>query len=119
MSAAATCLGAGATDFGSWREAAACRGTKLSWFYGGRAERAHGRARCVVCPVAEACFWFALMVEEEVGYHYGIWGGTAAVTRARVAALIGPGYARDRLVAVLDTDGGQQRRQPDTRDDLR
>jgi len=42
------------------------------------------------------------MVEEELGYHNGIWGGTAALTRARVASVIGPGYARRRLGAVLD-----------------
>jgi hypothetical protein len=44
MGAAATGPGAVNTDLGSCREGAACRGTKLSWFYGGHAERAKGRA---------------------------------------------------------------------------
>jgi len=85
----------------TWRDQAACRGVEVAEFFGGRRARARGVARCRVCPVAEVCFWFAVVTEAETGYRFGIWGGASPAVRAQVAWVTGSDHARVRLSTVL------------------
>jgi hypothetical protein len=50
--------------------------------------------------VAEVCFWWAVTVESDLGYRFGIWGGTHPAVRARIAWVTGIDYARARFVAA-------------------
>jgi Transcription factor WhiB len=77
---------------------AACAGVGVGEFFG---PDAAGRRWCRCCAVVECCFWWAVVVESEVGYRFGIWGGATPATRERVAAVAGTSYARVRLVQAL------------------
>ncbi len=85
----------------AWMKEAACRGASLSEFFGKGASRQRGRARCQACPVAEICFWWAVVAEWEAGYHFGLWGGASPVIRAEVTEATTLGHARSRLAAAL------------------
>lgn len=80
----------------AWVEHAACRGVGAAEFFG---SAAGGRKRCRGCPVAEACFWGAIVAEADVGYRFGIWGGATPAVRAQVAWVTGVDYARARFAA--------------------
>lgn len=88
-------------DLWAWMDHAACRGVGCEEFFGRRAVMAKGRARCRVCPVAEICFWWAVVAESDLGYRFGIWGGTTPGLRARTAWVTGVDYARVRFVAEV------------------
>jgi hypothetical protein len=93
-----------------WSCRAACRGVGSAGFFGRRSGVA-ARARCGCCPVAEACLWWAMVVEEDSGYRFGLWGGTTPALRARMAKAAAVGYARGRLRAAMaglaDTTGDE------------
>jgi hypothetical protein len=50
--------------------------------------------------VVEACFWWAIVAESDLGYRFGIWGGATPAVRAQVARVTGVGYARARFAAA-------------------
>lgn len=89
-----------AGDLWAWMDQAACRGAAPAEFFGDPAARARGQARCRGCPVCEVCLWWALAVEAEVGYRFGIWGGLSPALRARIARVTGAAYARARFVTA-------------------
>ncbi|MBJ7610583.1 MAG: WhiB family transcriptional regulator [Candidatus Dormibacteraeota bacterium] len=68
-----------------WRPWAACAHLGPSPFYGRGL-----KDLCADCPASEPCLWAALALEAVVGYHYGIWGGTAALRRQRIVEWFGP-----------------------------
>jgi Transcription factor WhiB len=80
----------------AWVDHAACRGVGPAEFFG---SAAGGCKRCRACPVTEACFWWAIVAEADVGYRFGIWGGATPAVRAQVAWVTGVDYARARLAA--------------------
>jgi hypothetical protein len=82
-----------------WRQFAACRGLGPAAFFDELPR--HALACCARCPVQEICLWYALAIEEEVGYRFGLWAGTTPTVRARIARVTGPGYSRGRLAASL------------------
>jgi hypothetical protein len=84
----------------AWMDDAACHGVGTAEFYGSPAATARGRARCRACPVAEVCFWWAVTAESDLGYRFGIWGGTQPAVRGRIAWVTGIDYARARFVAA-------------------
>lgn len=96
----------------SWRPWAACHDLGPGAFF--------GRARkslCASCPVAEPCLWAALALESILGYHYGIWGGTSAQRRERIAEQLGPVDYRAWYLGVIDRwtpPGPDVHRQPHT-----
>jgi hypothetical protein len=66
-----------------WHPYAACADTGPDGSY----ERpAAARRLCLSCPAAEPCLWAALALEQVLGYRYGVWGGTSAARRDRIAA---------------------------------
>jgi hypothetical protein len=67
-----------------WHPHAACARAGPDGFYDHRPEAA--RRLCSTCPASEPCLWAALALEQVLGYRYGIWGGTSAARRARIAA---------------------------------
>jgi Transcription factor WhiB len=79
----------------AWSDDAACRGVGAEEFFGATAR---GERWCRRCPVVEVCFWSAMVAESDAGYRFGVWGGATPAVRARVAAVTGVGWARDRLV---------------------
>lgn len=79
----------------AWMNDAACRGVGAADFFG---PTAGGGRWCRRCPVVECCFWWAVVVEWDSGYRFGIWGGATPALRDRVGAVAGVGYARARLV---------------------
>jgi WhiB family transcriptional regulator, redox-sensing transcriptional regulator len=87
-------------DLWVWMDHAACRGAGPAEFFGEPAARARGQARCRGCPVREVCLWWALAVEADAGYRFGIWGGLSPAVRARIARVTGAAYARARFVAA-------------------
>jgi WhiB family redox-sensing transcriptional regulator len=70
----------------SWHASAACRGSGISAFVGGRganaAVMARARAICSTCPVTEECLDFALADPDSTG----IWGGTTGRQRRAMRA---------------------------------
>ena len=83
----------------SWMSDAACGGVGAGEFFDSRPT---GRRRCRRCPVAECCFWWAVVTEPaEAGMRFGIWGGATPAVRAKVAAVVGMTVARDRLAEAL------------------
>ncbi len=65
-----------------WRPYAACANTTPQPFY---ASTHPDRRLCANCPTAEPCLWAAMALEQVLGYRYGVWGGTAALRRQRIA----------------------------------
>jgi len=90
-----SCAAPSEAGWWAWMDDAACRGVGVEEFFGAAA---HGGRWCRRCPVVEVCFWWAMVVEADAGYHFGIWGGASPAVRARVAAVVGVGWARARLV---------------------
>ena len=89
---------------GEGQDAAACGGAARELFFAPLIKEGRWRPFCSACPVADVCFWSA-MVEEEVddtGYRFGVRGGAPPSVRRKVAAVIHPGYARGRLEQALD-----------------
>lgn len=82
----------------AWMADAVCRGVGAGEFFG---PTAGGEHWCRRCPVLECCFWWAVVIEWDAGYGFGIWGGTSPAQREQVAAVTGAGYARARLVQAL------------------
>ncbi len=97
---AATERPGGEADLLAWMDQAACRGAGPADFFGEPAARARGQARCGGGPVCEVCLWWALAVEAEAGYRFGIWGGASPVVRAGIAWVTGAAYPRARFVAA-------------------
>jgi hypothetical protein len=92
---------AGALDPLAWRDwmvDAACAGVGAGEFYG---PDARGEWWCRRCPVSEVCFWWAVVVEFDAGYHFGVWGGAAPAVREQVGQVAGMAWARARLVDAL------------------
>jgi hypothetical protein len=81
----------------AWLEDAACRGVGPAEFF---EAQGRGRRRCRVCPAVEACFWWAIVAESDLGYRFGIWGGATPAVRAQVARVTGVAYARARFAAA-------------------
>jgi transcription factor WhiB len=81
-----------------WMDDAACRGVGPAEFFG-RSEPGALR-RCRDCPVAEICFWWAIVAESDLGYRFGIWGGAGPAVRERVARVTGIEYARSRFLSA-------------------
>ncbi len=66
-----------------WRPYAACTNTGPGPFYG------HATPQlCSNCPTAEPCLWQAMALEQVLGYRNGLWGGTSATRRHRIAASL-------------------------------
>jgi hypothetical protein len=80
-----------------WMEHAVCRGVGAAEFFDASGR---GRRRCRVCPVAEVCFWWAIVAESDLGYRFGVWGGASPAVRAQVARVTGIDYARARFAAA-------------------
>jgi hypothetical protein len=92
-------VGAGARSAApGWMTDAACRGVGIGEFF---APDGRGRRWCRCCPVAECCFWWAMVTEWETGFRFGIWGGATPAVRAQVAGVVGGVGARDRLADAL------------------
>ena len=68
----------------AWRPWAACADLGPAPFYG-----RPSKSICAACPASEPCLWAALAQEALVGYRYGMWGGTSAHRRRRIAAQLG------------------------------
>lgn len=67
-----------------WRPWAACAHLGPTLFYG------HAPTTlCAACPASEPCLWAAMALEQVLGYHHGVWGGTTAQRRRRIAAQLG------------------------------
>ena len=97
--------GAQPPDPHAWRSAASCAGVDPVLFHAPEG-RGHKRAKaiCAHCPVADPCFWSAMVAEAATGYRFGIWGGCTPAQRDHVASAMGhepSGYQR-RLQAALE-----------------
>lgn len=79
-------------DWSVWMDGAACRGAGTGEFFG--PGMATGQKRCRCCPVIEVCFWWAIVAEADLGYHFGVWGGASPAVRAQVASVTGVPCAR-------------------------
>ncbi len=66
-----------------WRPYAACRNTGPDPFYGTTTTQL-----CSSCPTAEPCLWAAMALEHTLGCRYGLWAGTSAERRQRIAASL-------------------------------
>lgn len=69
-------------DVGNWRERAACKGQPVELFFpqkGGGGVKAVKKAKvfCDVCPVAEPCLQYGVLVNDR----QGIYGGTTPLQR--------------------------------------
>ncbi len=93
----------------AWMTDAACAGVGVGEFFG---PDPAGWRWCRCCPVVECCFWWAMVVESDAGYRFGIWGGATPATRERVAAVVGTSYARVRLTQSLCDWAGTTRGPP-------
>lgn len=74
-----------ATD---WYDDAACQGMPSEAFYTFGPVPADIAAICRACPVQRQCLAFAMRAEgngTSTQYRFGIWGGTSANERARLA----------------------------------
>jgi hypothetical protein len=87
-----------------WQDAAACGGAARELFFAPLIKEGRWRAFCSGCPVADVCFWSAMVEEEadDTGYRFGVRGGAPPSVRRKVAAVTHPGYARGRLEQALD-----------------
>jgi hypothetical protein len=86
-----------------WQDAAACAGAARELFFAPLIRDGRWKPFCSSCPVADACFW-AAMVEEEAddsGYRFGVRGGATPSVRRKVAEVTFAGYARKRLDQAL------------------
>ncbi len=73
---------------GDWWERAACAGKPLDLFFPGpNGSTETGRRICSRCPVRAECLTFALAAEGDTAAEHraGIFGGTTAWERARIA----------------------------------
>ena len=88
----------------AWQDAAACGGAARELFFAPLIKEGRWRPFCSACPVADVCFWSAMVEEEadDTGYRFGVRGGAPPRVRRKVAAVIHPGYARGRLEQALD-----------------
>lgn len=69
----------------NWRDDALCAQTDIEAFYPGTGEDYHpALAVCSRCPVTTQCLGYALAIEGDL--RHGIWGGTTAKERSRIAA---------------------------------
>ena len=87
-----------------WQDAAACGGAARELFFAPLIKEGRWRPFCSACPVADVCFWSAMVEEEadDTGYRFGVRGGAPPSVRRKVAAVTHPGYARRRLEQALD-----------------
>lgn len=87
-----------------WQDAAACAGVARELFFAPLIKEGRWRPFCAACPVADVCFWAAMVEEEadDTGYRFGVRGGAPPSVRRKVAAVTFPGYARYRLAQALD-----------------
>ena len=87
-----------------WQDAAACGGAARELFFAPLIKEGRWRPFCSACPVADVCFWSAMVEEEadDTGYRFGVRGGAPPSVRRKVAAVTHPGYARGRLEQALD-----------------
>ena len=87
-----------------WQDSAACGGAARELFFAPLIKEGRWRPFCSACPVADVCFWSAMVEEEtdETGYRFGVRGGAPPSVRRKVAAVTHPGYARGRLEQALD-----------------
>lgn len=71
-----------------WQGDAACRDADPERFYILGPMPADVRAICNSCPVQRQCLDFAMRVEGDeasTARRFGVWGGTTAIERARLA----------------------------------
>lgn len=87
-----------------WQDAAACAGAARELFFAPLIREGRWKPFCASCPVADACFWAAMVEEEgdDSGYRFGVRGGAPPSVRRKVAEVTFAGYARKRLDQVLD-----------------
>ena len=74
-----------------WHPYAACSEIEpATGFYppSGSLSRAQAQSFCSDCPASEPCLWAAMALEQVTGYRFGIWGGTSASRRNRIAASL-------------------------------
>lgn len=86
-----------------WWGEAACRGIGSSIFFGdddNHTSLRRARKICSKCPVSRDCLEHALVVPEE----YGIWAGTSARNRQKMARAIESGMEIDEIVGVVLTN---------------
>jgi hypothetical protein len=67
----------------TWLDQALCGRTDPDVFF--NRSTAAARRLCAACPVNECCFWWAMSTEAELGERIGVWAGTTAAQRARIA----------------------------------
>jgi len=80
----------------AWRPWAACADLGPAPFYG-----RHSKSLCAACPTSEPCLWAAMALGAVLGYHHGVWGGTSAGRRRRIAEQLGAVDYHDWYLAVV------------------
>ena len=72
----------------AWQDEAACEGMDREQFYIPGDVPRNIAAICRTCPVQRQCLDFAMKIEGTaagIQYRFGVWGGTSAKDRARMA----------------------------------
>lgn len=71
-----------------WQDEALCQDMPTEWFYALGPIPAGVLDVCEACPVRRQCLDYAMTAEGDglsTQYRFGVWGGTSAKERARLA----------------------------------